>query len=67
MLWFKKKANLREECGKHYGEDFLVLYDTINSGGTIGNFQETITFLNMVEAVKKELEEKELEEKGYKI
>ena len=59
MCWFKKKkkVNLREECRKHYGEDFLVLYDTIRRGGTIGNFQETITFLNMVEVVKKDLEE----------
>ena len=62
MVLFKKRVNLREECIKRYGEDFINLYDTINSGGTIGNFTETIIFLNMVESVKKELKDK-----GYKI
>ena len=60
--WFKKKVDLRKECGKRYGEDFLILYDIICRGGTIGNLGETITFIDMVEAVKKELKEK-----GYKI
>lgn len=62
MVLFKKRVNLREECRKRYGEDFINLYDTINSGGTIGNFTETIVFINMVESVKKELKDK-----GYKI
>lgn len=62
MVLFKKRVNLRKECIKRYGEDFINLYDTINSGGSIGNLIETIIFLNMVESVKKALEDK-----GYKI
>jgi hypothetical protein len=50
---FRKRKDLRELCRERYGEDFAKMYDTINSGGTIGGLQETIAFLEMVEEVKR--------------
>ena len=50
---FKKKKDLRELCRKRYGDEFVKMYDIINSGGTIGGFEETIIFLEMVEEVRK--------------
>lgn len=49
---FRKKPTLRELCRREYGEEFARDYDTINEGGTIGGFAETVTFLIMLEAVK---------------
>lgn len=53
--WFKRKRkpSLREQCIQAYGEDFGELYDTLNSGGTVGGFLETALILDMIEAVKK--------------
>ena len=57
MNWFKKlfkkKDSLRDKCVAAYGKEFGEMYDTINSGGTIGGFAETCAFLDMLEAVKK--------------
>ena len=57
MNWFKKlfkkKPDLRAQCVEAYGEEFGEMYDAINRGETIGGFLETITFLDMLEAVKK--------------
>ena len=57
MNWFKKlfkkKESLRDKCVAAYGEEFGEMYDAINRGETIGGFVETITFLDMLEAVKK--------------
>jgi hypothetical protein len=53
--WFKKnrKPSLREKCIQAYGEEFGEIYDTLNSGGTVGGFLETALVLDMIEAVKK--------------
>jgi hypothetical protein len=52
--WFKKnrKSDLREKCIQAYGEEFGEIYDTLNSGGTVGGFLETALILDMIEAVK---------------
>ena len=55
MKLFKKKKDLRKECINRYGEDFGRKYDDLNSGIPIGSFAETIAFINMVAAVKKDL------------
>lgn len=55
MKLFKKKKDLRKECINRYGEEFGRKYDELNSGIPIGNFVETIAFLDMVTAVKKDL------------
>ena len=43
---------LRELCRQEYGDDFAKDYDTLCNGGVIGGLAETITFVDMVEAVK---------------
>lgn len=52
--WFKKirKRDLREVCREKYGDDFVKMYDMVNSGIPIGNLEETQIFLAMVEAAK---------------
>lgn len=52
------KYNLRAECINKYGEDFGKAYDTLNSGGAIGDFVETACFIKMIGEVKAECEEK---------
>lgn len=49
---FRRKPTLRELCRREYGDEFVKDYDTLNAGGVIGGYAETITFINMVEAVK---------------
>lgn len=49
--WFHKK-DLREICREKYGDDFVFMYDLLNSGVPIGNLEETKIFLAMVEAAK---------------
>lgn len=51
----EKKKDLREICHEKYGNDFVELYDLLSSGVPIGNFDETIIILNMIEAARKEL------------
>jgi len=55
--WFKKfhKKDLRKVCNEKYGDDFVKMYDMVNSGIPIGNIEETMTFLAMVEAAKEEI------------
>lgn len=55
--WFKKfhKKDLREICSEKYGDDFVKMYDMVNSGIPIGNIEETMIFLAMVEAAKEEI------------
>lgn len=48
--------NLRKECIKKYGEDFGECYDTLCSGGVIGGFDETVSFINKLEIVRNECE-----------
>lgn len=50
----KKKESLRDYCLNKYGEEFIEKYDTLGSGGVIGNFYETISFLDDVSIAKKE-------------
>ena len=55
--WFKKirKRNLREVCREKYGDDFVKMYDMINSGIPIGNLEETQIFLAMVKAAQEDM------------
>ena len=52
--WERRHDNLRQACVDKYGEEFGELYDKLGSGEAIGNYGETIIFLNMIESVKKE-------------
>ncbi len=49
---FKRKClkDLREKCREKYGDDFVKMYDMVGAGTPIGNLEETIIFLEMVEA-----------------
>ena len=55
--------NLRKEgakwvaknIGEDYVEEFLVKYDDINRGISIGGMAETIVFLDMIEQIKSEI------------
>lgn len=57
-----KETNLRsngakwveENLGAEYVDGFLIKYDTLNSGGIIGNFFETVAFTDLVERIRKE-------------
>ena len=49
--------NLRKLCVKKYGEEFGEKYDSLNMGIPIGNFKETIDFINQVEEVKAEYQD----------
>lgn len=49
-----RKPTLRELCRREYGEHFVVLYDQLARGIPIGGIAETVTFLEMVEAVKEQ-------------
>lgn len=50
---FKRKPSLREQCVAAYGEEFGEMMDMVNSGQAIGNFNETMIFLEMIEAVRR--------------
>lgn len=50
------KPTLRKLCWIEYGDEFIRDYDTLNNGGVIGGWAETITFINMVEDVKEKYE-----------
>ena len=50
---FKKKPSLREQCVAAYGEEFGEMMDMVNSGQAIGNFNEAMIFLEMIETVRK--------------
>lgn len=53
-LFHKQTKNLRELCRERYGEDFIVLYDTLSRGIPIGGLDKTKTVLDMISTVKKE-------------
>ena len=55
----KRKKGLRELGVEMYGEQFGIDYDTLNSGGTIGDLNTTIRFLDKVNEVRKAREEGE--------
>ena len=46
--------------GAEYVDEFCAKYDAINRGIPIGGFQETVVFLDMVETIRKEMEETSL-------
>lgn len=50
----KKKESLRDYCLNKYGEEFIEKYDTLYSGGVIGNFYETVLFLDEVSIARAE-------------
>ena len=54
---FKKEKidNVREECLKFYGADFVKKYDALAKGETIGYYDETIDSLKKVEIVRQRL------------
>lgn len=61
IKYFKRKRfNLRQECINVYGEEFGVIYDKINNGEPVGNFEETCTVLKMINYIKQQ--EKDLVE-----
>lgn len=47
------KHSLRDVCVELYGEEFGEKYDILASGGTIGGFEETVEFLQKVDAAKR--------------
>lgn len=55
MSIFKRsnKHSLRDTCVELYGEEFGEKYDILASGGTIGGFEETVEFLQKVDAAKR--------------
>lgn len=52
---FKKKKSLRERCVEAYGEEFGEIYDRLGSGEAIGNFNETITIITMIQEVEQNM------------
>lgn len=43
---------LRELCRREYGDEFAEKYDSLNRGIPIGGIDETMAFIEQVEAVK---------------
>ncbi len=43
---------VEKNIGTKYVEEALDKYDKINSGVPIGDFQETVVFLDMIEKIK---------------
>lgn len=50
--FFKKEDDLRTKCIEAYGEEFGEIYDTLGSGGTVGDFVVTLAYIQMIEDVK---------------
>lgn len=50
----KKKESLRDYCLNKYGEEFIEKYDALNEGIPIGNFYETVSFLDEVYIAREE-------------
>lgn len=55
--WFRKfrKKDLREVCREKYGEDFVKMYDMVDRGIPIGNFEETMIFIAMVKSAERDM------------
>lgn len=49
---FKKEDDLRTKCIEAYGEEFGEIYDTLGTGGTVGDFVVTLAYIQMIEDVK---------------
>ncbi len=50
----KKKESLRDYCLNKYGEEFIEKYDALNKGIPMGNFYETVLFLDEVSIAREE-------------
>lgn len=50
----KEKESLRDYCLNKYGEEFIKKYDTLESGGVIGNFYDTASFIVEVDLARAE-------------
>lgn len=50
----KEKESLRDYCLNKYGEEFIEKYDTLESGGVIGNFYDTASFIMEVDLARAE-------------
>lgn len=51
------KRTLRDICIAEYGEEFGEKYDQLNRGMAIGNLEQTVEFLDKVEAVRYKYED----------
>ena len=51
-MFFKKEEDLRTKCIEAYGEEFGEIYDTLGTGGTVGDFVVTLAYIQMIEDVK---------------
>jgi hypothetical protein len=47
-----------KNIGEDYVEEFLTKYDDINRGISIGGIEETIIFLDMIERIRKEIQDR---------
>lgn len=52
MSIFDRFRTLRELCRREYGDEFVEKYDSLNRGIPIGGIEETMAFVEQVEAVK---------------
>ena len=52
MSFFDRFKTLRELCRREYGDEFVEQYDSLNRGIPIGGIEETMAFIEHVEAVK---------------
>jgi len=52
----KPKRTLRDVCLEKYGTEYVRKMDVLCFGEPIGNFQETVEFIDMLNEAKKELE-----------
>ena len=53
MRILNRFKSLRELCRCEYGDEFIDKYDKLNKGIPIGNLEETIEFVEKIDAVKK--------------
>lgn len=49
----RKRFDLRQACIDKYGKEFGEIYDKLNTGQVIGDFNETVRCINMIESVKR--------------
>ena len=54
ILKCKSKRTLKDVCVELYGEEYGKQYDILVRGGTIGDLQTTIEFIEKLECAKKQ-------------
>ena len=52
VSFFDRFRTLRELCRHEYGDEFAEKYDSLNRGIPIGGIEETMAFVEKVEAVR---------------